>query len=107
MFVENVARMNGEDFESISAAIAESPNNTETTILLLTDTEESITIGNKKNFILDLNGHTLRMTYDLLVITNNGGKLVITNGTITYTAEWEVLIINPKQVIIYYHIYFC
>ena len=92
----DIAEISGTTYTSLTAAINAAPNNTETTIKLLDNiTNESITLSNKKNIILDLNGHTFSIIdQETAAITNNGGKLVITNGEITTNADTKGMINN-------------
>ena len=56
---------------------------TQTTITLLKDLGDNITIPEGKNIILDLGNHTLRNTSANATVIVNNGTLVITNGTVT------------------------
>jgi hypothetical protein len=80
-----VAEVNGLYFNTLASAIEEVPNNTKTTITVLKDLSENITISNKKNIVLDLQDFTLKNSSNSTVI-NNSGTLEIKNGTITSNA---------------------
>ena len=68
-----VAKIGNEKYDSVSAALNDVTDGTETTIKLIADTKEDITIGEKQNIVLDLGEYT---------ITNNGGHTITNNGTL-------------------------
>ena len=85
-FAENddAAEINGTSYTTLTAAINAVPKNTSTTIKMLKDVQESITIGSEKDVILNLNGHTLTLSGGTAqVIVKDEGKLEVKNGTIT------------------------
>ena len=67
-----VAVMNGTYYETVAAALTASPNNTKTTIKMIADSTETISIGSNKNIVLDLHNHTL----------SSGGKTITNSGTL-------------------------
>ncbi|MBR4350893.1 MAG: InlB B-repeat-containing protein [Bacilli bacterium] len=69
-------------YETFDLALA-AAGNTQTTITLLKDLGDNITIPEGKNIILDLGNHTLRNTSANATVIVNNGTLVITNGTVT------------------------
>lgn len=77
-----VAEINGTQYTSIAAAVSAAPANTQTTITLISDVNENVTIGSKKNIILDLQNHTLSNVGSARTIKNDG-TLEVTNGTVT------------------------
>ncbi len=81
-----VAEMNGTQYESITEAINTLDTSAKTTIALLYDTTENITIPKKRDIVLDLQGHTLGNDGNATVIANNG-TLEIKNGTVTSSAD--------------------
>ncbi len=83
-WVNAVAEMNGTFYTSIDAALNAIVDNTNyTTITLLKDTSEHITIDTPQKVIFDMQNHTLSNSSGLAVITVDG-KLKVLNGTITY-----------------------
>ena len=82
----DIARMNGVIYDTLQEAINAAPNNTQTTIELLDDTSERISVNENKNLILDLGTSTLSNSGDFRVIDNDG-TLTIINGTITSNAN--------------------
>ena len=96
-----VVEMNGSYYNKISTAINEAPNNTKTTITLVKDRIENITISNTKNIVLDLNGYTLSNngTGDKATVVTNNGILELKNGTITSDAA-SGMINNNKDAVL-------
>ena len=87
-----VAKMNGEYYPTVQAAVNAAPN-AKTTIVVLDDVEEKITIASGKDIELDLRNNTI--SYSSTSARNpaieNKGKLEIKNGTVTNSASAAVL----------------
>ena len=94
-----VAEIDGTEYLSLSAAITAAPNNTETTIKLLTNLTGSHTIPANKNIILNLQNYTLSNNTKKQVIINNG-TLRIYNGVINQEGQ-EAAIDNEKNAHLY------
>ena len=77
-----ISEMNGTKYDSIQDAIDAAPNNTNTTITLLRDTEEKLIINPDKDITLDFNTHTLN---DLPTTNVQGNNVIVNNGTLTIT----------------------
>ena len=78
-----VARIGDTKYETLQDAINDVPkNDVETTVHLLKDASETVTIASRQNVNLNMNGVTLSNNGKTNVIINNG-TLKITNGTIT------------------------
>lgn len=75
-----VAKIGNIEYGSLSDAI-ENAGTEETTIILLMDISESVTIDSGRNIVLDLNGKTLSASSET-AITVYGGKLTVEDGTI-------------------------
>ncbi len=85
---DKIAKIGDVYYDTLQEAVNAVPNNqTETTIVLLNNTSEKITIPNNKNIILNLNDKTLKNDGATNVIKNSG-ILKITNGTITSSAAY-------------------
>ena len=82
----NVARVNGTEYETLQAAINSIVTSNQTTITLLKDTAENITVNSGKNIVLDLQNHTLSNDGTSPVIENTG-TITMTNGTISTNAS--------------------
>ena len=82
----SVARIGQTVYNTLQQAINVAPNNTETTIELIDNTNEHIKVGSTKNIILDINNYTISVTSNGPVIENSG-TLTILNGTISSTQE--------------------
>lgn len=77
------AKINNTYYKTLQEAIDAVPkNNTETTIILIHDISEVLTISKNQNIILDLQDNVMSNKGVNNVIKNNG-KLKIFNGTIT------------------------
>ena len=81
-----VAEIDDIKYETIADALATITTNTQTTVKILTDTDENITIDANRDIILDLQNHELSADSNNAVITNNG-TLTILNGTISSNVE--------------------
>lgn len=82
-----VARIGSTYYDTLSAAINDVPtNDTETTIELLNNTAEVITIANHQNIVLNMNNNTISNNGNDNVIKNYG-KLTLNNGTVQSDAE--------------------
>ena len=79
-----VARNNltGTEYQSLQTAVDQVPTNTPTTITIVRNIQEKITIQKNKTITLDMSGKTLSNKGVANVIVNNG-TLNIINGTIT------------------------
>ena len=93
-WTEATAEVNGTYYTSLQGAISTVPEtNVETTVRLLKDTSETITISKNKKIILDLKGNTLSNSG---VLTNDG-TITILNGTITYTGKSKVNVVKNNS----------
>ena len=77
-------------YNSVQEAINAAPNNTPTTIQLLKNTSEIITVPSTKNIIFDFNDKTLTNSGNNQVITNTG-TLSIISGNITSNADYATI----------------
>ena len=94
---QDVATYNGQIYNTIQGAINATPNNSTTpaTITLINDARENFKVGNNKNVILDLNGHTVSIFSNKCVIENNG-TITVQNGTLTSSGDKEATINNKS-----------
>ena len=89
--VSYVARIGNTRYETLQEAVDSVPrNNTETTIFVLKNTSELITILSNKNIVLNMQGVTINNNGEGAVITNHG-RLVMSNGTITSDASFSAV----------------
>ena len=90
-WVDGVAEINGTIYNTLQEAINAVPNtNTETTIKLLRNINENVSIVANKNIILNLQNHTITNNTNTTVIKNYG-TLKIRNGTVTSNAGSAVI----------------
>lgn len=88
---KNIAEINGKKYYTLQSAIDATPNNgTLTTIKLLTDTNENVTVYASRNVVIDLQNYTLTNAGSNPTITNNG-TLEITGGTINQTSAYAAI----------------
>ena len=86
-----IAEINGVYYKSLQAAVNAVPtNNTPTTVRLLSNTSESISIVAGKNIIFDLQNYTISNNGSTQVIVNNG-TINISNGTIRSSADYAAI----------------
>ena len=72
---------NGKLYTSLQSAVSEVPtNDTQTTIELLQNVEESVNILSGQNILFDLNDYTITSTGTTVI--NNNGTIKIVNGTL-------------------------
>ena len=89
--VSYIARIGNTRYETLQEAVDSVPrDNTETTILLLKNTSEIVTILSNKNIVLNLQGNTISNNGEGAVITTHG-RLVMSNGTITSNAAFSAV----------------
>ena len=82
-----VAEINGVYYNTIASALSSVPTTgVKTTVKLIKNATENITIPNNKDVVLDLNNYTLSNNGNNAVITNNG-NIEIINGTISSDAS--------------------
>ncbi len=74
VFTDATVEVNGMKYSSLQEAISAIPDGTQTTVKLLGDITEAITIPEGKNIVLDLNGHS---------IISSSGDAVQNYGTLT------------------------
>lgn len=97
--ITNVAQIGQTIYDSLTAAINAVPNNTPTTITLLKNINESVTVTSSKNITFDLNGKVLKNAGKNAVIENSG-NITIMNGTITSDADVGAINNNSGNVLI-------
>ena len=90
-----VAEINGKYYNTLQDAVKDVPtNNTQTTVRLLANVSEKITVAQNKNINFDFQDYTISITSGT-VITNNG-TITITNGTLT-SSSTDAATINNNQ----------
>ena len=84
---DKVAEVNGIYYDTLQEAITKGvpKNNTETTVRLLKNTSEAITVAQNQNILFDFQNNVLRNNGNTNVIANNG-TIKITNGIISSDA---------------------
>ncbi len=91
----NVAKIEGgTEYATLQAAVNDAPDNTQTTITLLTSFSESVTIPAGKNIVLALNGQRLTNQDDEHTITNHGTLTVSGTGTVDNISDQRAALVN-------------
>ena len=85
-----VASINGTIYDTLQDAINAVPNNTQTTVTLLRDVSENVTVGSGKKILFDFSTYTLSGSASNAVIINNG-TITINNGTIRQSAAYAAI----------------
>ena len=94
------AEINGTTYKTLQEAINAVPtNNIETTVKLLRNTTENVTVNKNKKIVFDLQTYTISNNGNSAVITNNG-TITISNGTITSTASTTSAINNNQSAVL-------
>ncbi len=84
--ITNVVRIGSTYYDTLSEAVANCPNNVQTTIVVEKDHYDNITVNAYKNIIIDLNGKSI-FNDDKNAIIENSGNLSISNGTLSSSGE--------------------
>ena len=95
--ITNVARIGDKFYDSLQDAVIAVKTNTPTTIVLLKDTQEKITVGSQKIITFDLTDKTLSNFSNNAVIENNGNTTII-GGRITSNADTGAINNNATGV---------
>lgn len=100
---ENVAAIGSKMYTSLANAIADVPDDTETTITLLKNfSTTSFEIPSKKNITLDLNGCELELGEGKYGITVNGGSiLTLQDGSSAKTGCLSFCVNTKKGAVVY------
>lgn len=92
-----VARIEKIYYKTLQSAIDAVPvDNTETTIIVLADITENVSIAQSQNIVLDIGIYTINNKEDSSVITSSG-NLKLKNGTIAGNPTSEPLINNKPS----------
>ena len=87
-WLENAAaEINGTKYSTLQAAINSVPtNNTLTTIKVLKNVSETLTVANNKNIVLDIQSYQLKNNGSNVAVITNNGTIEMISGTITTNA---------------------
>ena len=92
-----IAEVNGVEYPTLQAALDIVPKNgTPTTVKLINNTIENVTVLSGQNVVFNLQSYTITNSTNLSVITN-GGTIAISNGTIMTTSENAAAVNNNKN----------
>lgn len=98
----NVAEINETGYGSLQSAIDAVTDGTKTTIKLLKDTAESITVSDGKNIVLDLNGKTLtnEANEDTITVDLGATLEVQGTGTVDNVSHQRAAVVNNGTAIL-------
>ena len=86
-----VAEVNGVQYDTLQDAVNAVPkDNTATTISIMSNTNEAITVSKNQNIIFDLQDYKMINNGNKPVITNNG-TVTISNGTVESDVEFATI----------------
>lgn len=93
-----VAQIGNTSYHTVVEAVAAAPTNTATTITLIKNTAEQITVASGKNIILDIGDYTISNNGTKSVLEITGGTVTMISGTITTaTTQGAVNVKNGGQ----------
>ncbi len=91
-----VAKIGNTGYHTLQEAINNAPNNTETTITLVRNTIENVTVAANKNIVFDFQSYKLSNSTASSAITNKGiAKLI--SGTVTSNSASAAVINNDPN----------
>lgn len=93
------AVVNGTTYNTLAAALNAVDTSDKTTITLLKDTTEAITIPNTRNIVLNLGGHILSNSSASTI--KNNGTLELRNGTIAGSCTQKATVENTATLNVY------
>ena len=93
------AVVNGTTYNTLAAALTAVDTSDKTTITLLKDTTEAITIPNTRNIVLNLGGHILSNSSASTI--KNNGTLELRNGTIAGSCTQKATVENTATLNVY------
>ena len=94
----NVAKIGDKEYATLQEAVSHAPAGIETTVTLLTSSNESVTIPAGKSIKLELNGQTLTNQDGNHTIINNGTLTVQGTGTIDNITHGKAALVNYGTV---------
>ena len=86
-----VARINNKEYHTLTDALNAVGSNTETTITLIRNTIENVTIASNRNIILDLQSYVLSSPGDNAVIVNKGRCQIISGTILTNSSRTSAI----------------
>lgn len=97
---EKVAKIGDTEYETLAAAV-NAATGENTTITLLTDVTEDITVSANKNITIDLNGNSITNTSSDTITVAKGATLTVKGaGTVDNTTHAKAAIFNNGTVIL-------
>ena len=96
-YVQGIAIVNGQVYTTLQAAVnAVSTENIQTTVTLIADTSENISVSSGQNIVFDLQGHTISITTGCIL--TNAGTVLIQDGVLTSNSTTDGAVNNTGNL---------
>ena len=96
-YVQGIAIVNGQVYTTLQAAVnAVSTENIQTTVTLIADTSENISVSSGQNIVFDLQGHTISITSGCIL--TNAGTVLIQDGVLTSNSTTDGAVNNTGNL---------
>ena len=96
-YVQGIAIVNGQVYTTLQAAVnAVSTENIQTTVTLIADTSENISVNSGQNIVFDLQGHTISITSGCIL--TNAGTVLIQDGILTSNSTTDGAVNNTGNL---------
>ena len=96
-YVQGIAIVNGQVYTTLQAAVNAVPtDDTQTTVTLIADTSENISVNSGQNIVFDLQGHTISITSGCIL--TNAGTVLIQDGVLTSNSTTDGAVNNTGNL---------
>ena len=96
-YVQGIAIVNDQVYTTLQAAVnAVSTENIQTTVTLIADTSENISVNSGQNIVFDLQGHTISITSGCIL--TNAGTVLIQDGILTSNSTTDGAVNNTGNL---------
>lgn len=96
-YVQGIAIVNGQVYTTLQAAVNAVPtDDTQTTVTLIADTSENISVSRGQNIVFDLQGHTISITSGCIL--TNAGTVLIQDGILTSNSTTDGAVNNTGNL---------
>ena len=96
-YVQGIAIVNDQVYTTLQAAVnAVSTENIQTTVTLIADTSENISVTSGQNIVFDLQGHTISITTGCIL--TNAGTVLIQDGVLTSNSTTDGAVNNTGNL---------
>ncbi len=96
-YVQGIAIVNGQVYTTLQDAVNAVPkDDTQTTVTLIADTSENISVTSGQNIAFDLQGHTISITSGCIL--TNAGTVLIQDGVLTSNSTTDGAVNNTGNL---------